>query len=51
MPYRVLGGNRLFRCHEKETKSRERRRETKKHNRSIRHKEEEKNDVQCMNML
>ena len=48
----VLGGNRLFKCHEKETKLREReKRETKKHSKRIRHRKEEKDEVQGVDFL
>ena len=46
---RVLARNRLFRCHKKETKSREKKgnRETQQ---KIRHRIEEKNEEQCIIM-
>ena len=48
----VLKGNRLFKCHEKETKPRKiEKRETKKHSKRTRHRKEEKDEVQCMNKL
>ena len=45
----ILGRNRLFRCHKKVTKSREKER-NKETQLKIRHMKEEKNEVQCMIM-
>ena len=47
---RVLGRNRLFRCHKKETKLREKKR-NRETQQKIRHGKEKKNKVQCMSML
>ena len=48
----VLKGNRLFKCHEKETKPRKiEKRETKKHSKRIRHRKEENDQVQGVDFL